>query len=103
LKQYINTREFIQPQWVFDSINARKLLPIKPYGPGVHPPAHLSPFVENLQERYAPQQRSTLEARPTCDDEEEDQHESDVDYIEAHEKYRKEDVAIEVYPSVLTM
>ncbi|XP_053992992.1 pescadillo homolog [Hylaeus volcanicus] len=100
LKQYSNTREFVQPQWVFDSINARKVLPIKPYGPGLQPPAHLSPFVENSQESFAPQQRSTLETRPLYDDEfdeaQEDHHESDVDYIEDHEKYRQQDVSVEL-------
>eukprot|EP00492_Amphilonche_elongata_P003364 TRINITY_DN3680_c0_g1_i1.p1 TRINITY_DN3680_c0_g1~~TRINITY_DN3680_c0_g1_i1.p1 ORF type:complete len:217 (-),score=39.79 TRINITY_DN3680_c0_g1_i1:152-802(-) len=41
----ISSREYIQPQWIFDSLNARVLLPTHPYRPNVPPPPHLSPFV----------------------------------------------------------
>ncbi|KCV69114.1 hypothetical protein H696_04530 [Fonticula alba] len=47
-------REYIQPQWVFDSINAARLLETKPYAPGESLPAHLSPFHEVLPGGYDP-------------------------------------------------
>ncbi|KAH9617945.1 hypothetical protein KSS87_014258 [Heliosperma pusillum] len=48
------TREYIQPQWIFDCVNARIILPTDDYLVGRVLPPHLSPFVDNDAEGYVP-------------------------------------------------
>ena len=49
-------RELVQPQWVFDCVNARAVLPTHAYRPGVQCPPHLSPFLDG-GEGYEPKER----------------------------------------------
>ncbi|KAK9117247.1 hypothetical protein Sjap_016194 [Stephania japonica] len=54
------SRDYVQPQWIFDCVNARIILPTDDYLVGRVPPPHLSPFVENEAEGYAPDYAKTI-------------------------------------------
>lgn len=53
-------RYYIQPQWVYDCVNAKMLLPVEDYFLGVTLPPHLSPFVEEKEGDYVPPERQKL-------------------------------------------
>ena len=57
---------YVQPQWVYDSINAGRLMPMmvgdgKGYGMGSKLPPHLSPFVRYRSGDYIPQEATLLD------------------------------------------
>lgn len=54
------SREYVQPQWIYDCINARVILPTEQYLLGRVPPPHLSPFVDNEAEGYVPEYAETI-------------------------------------------
>lgn len=56
------SREYVQPQWVFDSANFRVLAAPGLYAPGRAPPPHLSPFVSGEEEGYVPEYGKQLAA-----------------------------------------
>ncbi|NP_001279817.1 pescadillo [Callorhinchus milii] len=58
-QQFIN-RCYIQPQWIFDSVNAKTLLPVADYFLGVVLPPHLSPFVDEKDGDYIPPEKLKL-------------------------------------------
>lgn len=78
-------RVYIQPQWVWDSINDGEMKRPDLYAPGAQLPPHLSPFVQNTQGAYDPtipldEQQTEGEALGDSDDEmAEDEVEGDED------------------------
>ncbi|KAK4208821.1 Pescadillo N-terminus-domain-containing protein [Rhypophila decipiens] len=56
-------RIYVQPQWVWDSVNDEELKSPEMYAPGASLPPHLSPFVKSTQGAYDP--TLPLEAQET--------------------------------------
>ena len=50
----------MQPQWVFDCVNYRKLLSVEDFFTGVELPPHLSPFVQEQEGDYIPPERQAM-------------------------------------------
>lgn len=55
-------KEYVQPQYILDCINNLFLLPTKAYAPGIPPPAHLSPFIDNTEAGYLPDRQREINA-----------------------------------------
>ncbi|ELK16834.1 Pescadillo like protein [Pteropus alecto] len=53
-------RYYVQPQWVFDAVNARLLLPVADYFPGEQLSPYLSPFVSEKEGNYVPPEKLKL-------------------------------------------
>ncbi|XP_052797564.1 pescadillo homolog isoform X2 [Mya arenaria] len=77
------SRYYVQPQWVFDSVNARMLLPVKDYFMGETLPPHLSPFVVEQEGEYVPPEKQALVNRQRGIEEEEE--DSDIEDEEEEE------------------
>ncbi|KAF4125070.1 pescadillo [Geosmithia morbida] len=71
-------RIYVQPQWVWDSVNDAELKEPHLYAPGADLPPHLSPFVKSVQGAYDPtipleEQEPAQEALEAASDEDEDE------------------------------
>lgn len=94
-------RCYVQPQWVFDSVNARLRLPVADYFPGVLLPPHLSPFVTEKEGDYVPPEKLKLlalqrgetpgNATESEDEEEESEEEGEEDEGEGGEEEEEEE------------
>eukprot|EP00316_Scyphosphaera_apsteinii_P019867 CAMPEP_0119336936 /NCGR_PEP_ID=MMETSP1333-20130426/92938_1 /TAXON_ID=418940 /ORGANISM="Scyphosphaera apsteinii, Strain RCC1455" /LENGTH=665 /DNA_ID=CAMNT_0007347873 /DNA_START=90 /DNA_END=2087 /DNA_ORIENTATION=+ len=89
-------RELLQPQWVYDCINARAMIAVHPYLPGKKCPPHLSPFLDG-PEGYQPIERlrlameqrdsvSVVEREDDGEDDDVDENEDDEDADEAEDE-----------------
>ena len=102
--KHIN-RFYVQPQWIFDSINRRELLEMHKYFVGEPLPPHLSPFISEerrIGDYMPPEEKELLglieksEQKEAANDEDVEEEESDDDASEEEEGEEEEEEEEEV-------
>jgi len=83
-RKVVLNRAYIQPQWVYDSVNEKLLLPINEYTVNATLPPHLSPFVDDKQVGYTPARRENI-------DKIKEAMEQGIPYINADEEDEEDD------------
>jgi len=87
-------RIYVQPQWIWDSVNDEELKRPDIYAPGTDLPPHLSPFVKKVRGQYDP-------SAPLNEQEREDE-EMEVDSgVDDESDISEDDLAVQK-PNVLT-
>ena len=91
-------RIYVQPQWIWDSVNDEELKRPDLYAPGAQLPPHMSPFVKQVRGAYDP-------SAPLADQEREDEElEMDSeDEVEEDEEEVEQKIAIDVDESAAGM
>lgn len=62
VEELLPSREYIQPQWLFDSLNFQILLPVTAYAPSSPLPPHLSPFEDYQKTGHIPDRLKEIKA-----------------------------------------
>ena len=60
------SRDYVQPQWVYDYVNSHLILLTDDYMVGRVPPPLLSPFVDEEAEGYMPKYATTIKCLQTA-------------------------------------
>ena len=102
----IKSRDYIQPQYVYDCVNSLKILPTYKYSPDAVLPPHLSPFVEKNDKEYDPlnpfPDENPIEAQTMANDmamqsSQDDEHDSDLDdNVGIEEAHRRRELRAEI-------